>query len=57
MDRFEKMMINLLSKMGYEGPDGDAWVTQKTNDGGIDGILNQDQLGLRKVLIPKKDLN
>ena len=29
MDRFEKMMINLLSKMGYKGPDGDAWVTQK----------------------------
>ena len=50
-------MINLLSKMGYKGPDGDAWVTQKTNDGGIDGILNQDPLGLRKVLIPKKDLN
>lgn len=53
-DRFEKMMINLLSKMGYKGPDGDAWVTQKTNDGGIDGILNQDPLGLRKVLIQVK---
>ena len=53
-DRFEKMMISLLSKMGYKGPDGDAWVTQKTNDGGIDGILNQDPLGLRKVLIQVK---
>lgn len=52
--KFEDMMINLLSKMGYKGPDGDAWVTQKTNDGGIDGILNQDPLGLRKVLIQVK---
>lgn len=52
--KFEEMMISLLSKMGYKGPDGDAWVTQKTNDGGIDGILNQDPLGLRKVLIQVK---
>lgn len=52
--KFEDMMIKLLSKMGYKGPDGDAWVTQKTNDGGIDGILNQDPLGLRKVLIQVK---
>lgn len=52
--KFEDMMIKLLSKMGYKGPDGDAWVTQKNNDGGIDGILNQDPLGLIKVLIQVK---
>lgn len=51
---FEHMMIKLLSKMGYKGTDGEAFVTQKSNDGGIDGILNQDPLGLRKIYVQVK---
>ncbi len=43
---FEHMMIELMTRMGYKGADGEAFVTQKSNDGGIDGILNQDALGL-----------
>lgn len=52
--KFENMMVTLLSKMGYKGADGDAFVTQKSNDGGIDGILNQDALGLNKIYVQVK---
>ena len=36
--------------MGY----GDFIETKKTGDGGIDGIINQDQLGLSKIYIQAK---
>jgi restriction system protein len=36
--------------MGY----GDFQETKKSNDGGIDGIINQDQLGLDKIYIQSK---
>lgn len=36
--------------MGY----GDIVETKKTGDGGIDGIINQDQLGLEKIFIQAK---
>ncbi|MBN6048713.1 restriction endonuclease [Lactobacillus helveticus] len=52
--QFEHMMIHLLIKMGYKGTEGGALVTQKSNDGGIDGILNQDALGFRKVYVQVK---
>lgn len=52
--QFEHMMVHLLSKMGYKGASGEAFVTQKSNDGGIDGILNQDALGFRKIYVQVK---
>lgn len=51
---FEHMMIKLMTKMGYKGVNGDAFVTLKSNDEGIDGILNQDALGLRRVYVQVK---
>lgn len=51
---FEHIMIELMSKMGYKGADAEAFVTQKSNDGGIDSILNQDALGLRKIFVQVK---
>ena len=51
---FEKMMVKLLSDMGYKGTDGQSLVTQKSNDGGIDGIINQDPLGLQRIYIQVK---
>ncbi len=47
---FEKVILILLKKMGY----GDFIETKKTGDGGIDGIINQDQLGLDKIFIQAK---
>jgi restriction system protein len=47
---FEKVILILLKKMGY----GDFIETSKTGDGGIDGIINEDKLGLDKIYIQAK---
>ncbi|WP_299005173.1 restriction endonuclease [uncultured Tenacibaculum sp.] len=47
---FEKIILILLKKMGY----GDFIETSKTGDGGIDGIINEDKLGLDKIYIQAK---
>jgi restriction system protein len=47
---FEKLILILLKKMGY----GDFIETPKSGDGGIDGIINQDQLGVEKIYIQAK---
>lgn len=52
--KFESLMIQLLSAMGYQGNDGQSLVTSKSNDGGIDGVINQDPLGLQQVYIQVK---
>ncbi len=51
---FEKLVIELLSNMGYKGENGHAMVTQKSNDKGIDGIINQDALGTSTVYLQAK---
>lgn len=54
-DFFEKLVIDLLVKMGYGGSWEDAGeVTGGPGDGGIDGIINQDKLGLDVVGIQAK---
>ena len=47
---FEKVILILLKKMGY----GDFIETSKSQDGGIDGIINEDKLGLDKIFIQAK---
>jgi restriction system protein len=47
---FEQIIANLLSAMGY----GKSRVTKKSNDGGIDGEVNQDKLGLDKIFFQAK---
>lgn len=47
---FERVILILLKKMGY----GDFVETSKTGDGGIDGIINEDKLGLDKIYIQAK---
>ena len=47
---FEKVILILLKRMGY----GDFVETAKTGDGGIDGIINEDKLGLDKIYIQAK---
>ncbi len=51
---FEKLVVDLLVSMGYSGENGEAKVTSRTNDGGIDGIINQDPLGTSTVYIQAK---
>lgn len=51
---FEGLVVNLLVKMGYQGKNGQSIVTKRSNDGGIDGIINQDALGTQTVYIQAK---
>jgi restriction system protein len=51
---FEAAVVNLLLAMGYGGETGSGTVTQLTNDGGIDGVIDQDVLGLRRVYVQAK---
>ena len=50
---FEKVILILLKKMGY----GDFVETSKSGDGGIDGIINEDKLGLEKIYTQAKRYN
>ncbi|MDU5740137.1 MAG: restriction endonuclease [Clostridium sp.] len=52
---FEKLVIELLIKMGYGGSREEAGrATKKTGDEGIDGIINEDRLGLDSIYIQAK---
>jgi len=53
-DFFEEAVVKLLIGMGYGGELGKGWATQRSNDGGIDGVIDQDLLGLNKVYIQAK---
>lgn len=52
---FEKSVIELLIKMGYGGSREEAGrATRRTGDEGIDGIINEDRLGLDSIYIQAK---
>lgn len=52
---FEKLVVELLLKMGYGGSRKDAGeATRLTKDGGIDGIIKEDKLGLGSIYIQAK---
>ncbi|NNN13007.1 MAG: restriction endonuclease [Acidimicrobiaceae bacterium] len=51
---FEQAVVDLIVAMGYGGADARATRTQLSNDGGIDGIIDQDVLGLSRVYIQAK---
>ncbi|WP_206171132.1 restriction endonuclease [Phragmitibacter flavus] len=53
--KFEQLVIDLLFAMGYGGNRAEAaLVTQKSNDEGIDGIINEDRLGLNVIYVQAK---
>ncbi len=52
---FENLVVQLLVKMGYGGSfDEAAQVVGKTGDGGIDGVIKEDRLGLDLVYVQAK---
>ena len=52
---FEKLVVELLLKMGYGGTRKDAGsAIGKSGDGGIDGIIKEDKLGLDIIYIQAK---
>ena len=52
---FEKLVVDLMLQMGYGGPGDDAGtVTAYGKDGGVDGIINEDALGLDVIYLQAK---
>lgn len=53
--RFERVILDLLSAMGFGGGRlENTHMTQGSGDGGIDGIIHEDALGLDAVYIQAK---
>lgn len=53
--RFERLILDLLKAMGYgAGSFGKHQMTKASGDGGIDGIIHEDALGLDAVYIQAK---
>jgi restriction system protein len=49
---FERLVVDLLVAMGYGGSVEDAGrVVGRSGDGGIDGIIKQDKLGLAEIYV------
>lgn len=52
---FEAIVVDLLVAMGYGGSHDDAaQVVGKSGDGGIDGIIKEDRLGLESIYVQAK---
>jgi restriction system protein len=52
---FEHLVLELLVRMGYGGSYADAArVVGKTGDEGVDGIINEDRLGLDSIYVQAK---
>jgi restriction system protein len=55
---FERLVILLLVRMGYGGSLKDAGqAIGKSKDGGIDGVIRQDKLGLDNIYVQAKRWN
>jgi restriction system protein len=53
--RFERVVLDLLLAMGYGGSREEAAVAGKgVSDGGIDGLINEDRLGLDRLYVQAK---
>lgn len=52
--QFEQLVVDLLFAMGYGGSREEARVTKRSNDEGIDGIINEDRLGLDVIYVQAK---
>lgn len=51
---FESLVVHLLLEMGYGVNDQAGKVIGKSHDGGIDGVIFEDRLGLSKIYIQAK---
>lgn len=52
---FERLVVQLLIKMGYGGSRDEAGrAVGRSGDGGIDGVINEDRLGLDAIYLQAK---
>ena len=55
---FERLIVDLLLSMGYGGSRADAGEQLGgTGDGGVDGLIREDQLGLDRIYLQAKRYN
>jgi len=55
---FEKMVVDFFSKkMGYGTYEDSGFITSKSNDDGIDGIIKKDKLGMELIYVQAKKWN
>jgi len=54
---FERLVLDVLHAMGYGKSRSDLQQTVASGDGGIDGIITLDRLGLEKVYVQAKRWN
>ncbi|HIX36236.1 MAG TPA: restriction endonuclease [Candidatus Limosilactobacillus merdigallinarum] len=57
--RLEDIVMKLLKKMGYgrDDDDDESYVTQRSHDDGVDGVIYQDVLGVSKIYYQVKRYN
>ena len=51
---FERLVLVVLHSLGYGDGETPVEPTQRSNDGGIDGIISLDRLGVQKVYVQAK---
>jgi restriction system protein len=52
---FEQVVVNLVTGMGYGGSVADAGqALGQSGDGGVDGVINEDTLGLDRIYVQAK---
>jgi restriction system protein len=51
---FESLIVTLLLTMGYGGSRDFGQIVGQSGDGGIDGIIDQDALGLDRIYVQAK---
>ena len=51
---FEKLVVALLLGMGYGGSLGTGKVLGRSGDNGVDGVIDQDALGLDRIYVQAK---
>ncbi|WP_279159918.1 restriction endonuclease [Thomasclavelia cocleata] len=54
---FERLVLDLLNKMGYAFDDESVIATKYTGDEGIDGIIKEDKFGFSNIYIQAKRWN
>lgn len=52
---FERLIVQLMLRLGYGGGAAEAGqALGKSGDGGVDGVINEDKLGLDKIYLQAK---
>lgn len=51
---FERLVVELLVKMGYSNEDSSLFLTKITGDEGLDGIIKMDKLGFDRIGVQAK---